>query len=166
MGMVCLYRVCMLSVDPMNPLSRGLSKREYWSGCMYMYAWVLSLLTWNDHKLVNWLYPNTKCSWCLKQTNKQTITMLKKKKRILEWVAISSARGSSHPRNRTCDSCVSYVGRWILYYGVPWHYNLSRLPLQLLHRTELECGVTKMNHCLPLVAAWAITISGPTVPYP
>ena len=33
--------------------------------------------------------------------------------RILEWVAISSSRGSSQPRDRTCISC---IGRWILYY--------------------------------------------------
>ena len=32
--------------------------------------------------------------------------------RILEWVAVSSSRGSSWPRGRTCVSC---VGRWILY---------------------------------------------------
>ena len=32
--------------------------------------------------------------------------------RILEWVAISSSRGSSWPRGRTCVSC---IGRWILY---------------------------------------------------
>ena len=32
--------------------------------------------------------------------------------RILEWVAISSSRGSFRPKDRTCASC---VGRWILY---------------------------------------------------
>ena len=32
--------------------------------------------------------------------------------RILEWVAISSSRGSSWLRVRTC---ISYIGRWILY---------------------------------------------------
>ena len=35
------------------------------------------------------------------------------KARILEWGAISSSRGSSQPRNRTC---MSYIGRWILYH--------------------------------------------------
>ena len=40
--------------------------------------------------------------------------------RILEWVAISFSRGSSQPRDRThihllCFSCVSWIGRWILY---------------------------------------------------
>ena len=33
--------------------------------------------------------------------------------RILEWVAISFPRGSSHPRDQTH---VSYIGRWILYH--------------------------------------------------
>ena len=30
------------------------------SGYMYMYGWVPSLITWNYHNIVNWLYPNTK----------------------------------------------------------------------------------------------------------
>ena len=33
--------------------------------------------------------------------------------RILEWVAISFSRGSSHPRDRTC---VSHTGRHVLYH--------------------------------------------------
>ena len=31
--------------------------------------------------------------------------------RILEWVAMSSSRGSPQPRDRTCVSYVSYAGR-------------------------------------------------------
>ena len=34
--------------------------------------------------------------------------------RILEWVAMPSFRGSSQPRDQTCISCVSCIGRWIL----------------------------------------------------
>ena len=37
--------------------------------------------------------------------------------KILEWVAISSSRGSSWPRNLTC---VSSVGRQILYHWTSW----------------------------------------------
>ena len=33
--------------------------------------------------------------------------------RILEWVAISSSRGSSVPRDQTC---VCYIGKLILYH--------------------------------------------------
>ena len=37
--------------------------------------------------------------------------------RILEWVAISSSRESSQPRDWTCISC---IGRWILYHWATW----------------------------------------------
>ena len=37
--------------------------------------------------------------------------------RILEWVAISFSRGSSQPRDWTC---ISYIGRRILYHWVTW----------------------------------------------
>ena len=37
--------------------------------------------------------------------------------RKLEWVAISSSRGSSRPRDQTHVSCVTYICRWILYHG-------------------------------------------------
>ena len=36
--------------------------------------------------------------------------------RILEYIAISSSRGSSQPRDRTHISCVSCIGRRILYH--------------------------------------------------
>ena len=35
---------------------------------------------------------------------------------ILEWVAISFSRVSSRPRDRTCVSCISCIGRRILYH--------------------------------------------------
>ena len=35
--------------------------------------------------------------------------------RMLEWLAISFSRGSSQPRNWTHVSCVSCLGRWVLY---------------------------------------------------
>ena len=37
--------------------------------------------------------------------------------RILEWIAISSFKGSSQSRDQTCVSCTSCSIRWILY---PW----------------------------------------------
>ena len=36
--------------------------------------------------------------------------------RILEWVAISFSRESSQPRDWSHISCVSWIGRWILYH--------------------------------------------------
>ena len=40
--------------------------------------------------------------------------------RILEWIAISSCMGSSLPRDWTCDSCISCIGRQILYHWATW----------------------------------------------
>ena len=40
--------------------------------------------------------------------------------KILEWVAISSSRGSSQQRDRTCISCISCIGRQILYCCTTW----------------------------------------------
>ena len=40
--------------------------------------------------------------------------------RILEWVAISSSRGSSWPRDRTHSACASCVGRQTLYHWATW----------------------------------------------
>ena len=36
--------------------------------------------------------------------------------RILEWVAMPSSRGSSPPRDETCISYVSCIGRQVLYH--------------------------------------------------
>ena len=40
--------------------------------------------------------------------------------KIQEWVAISSSRRSSRPRDRTCLSWASCIGRWILYQWATW----------------------------------------------
>ena len=40
--------------------------------------------------------------------------------RILEWTAISSSRESSWHRDGTLISCISCIGRWILYHWVSW----------------------------------------------
>ena len=40
--------------------------------------------------------------------------------RMLEWVAISSSRGTSHPGIWTPVSCISCIGRWFLYHCATW----------------------------------------------
>ena len=54
--------------------------------------------------------------------------------RTLEWVAISSSRGSSQPRDWICISCSSYIGRcillnlshlWSLYYAGMGSFQLA-----------------------------------------
>ena len=48
--------------------------------------------------------------------------------RILEWVVISSSRRSSQLRDQICISCVSSIGRWILYY-----WNTREAPIFLMN---------------------------------
>ena len=57
--------------------------------------------------------------------------------RTLEWVASSSSRGSSRPRDRTCISC---IGRRVLYPWATWkapHAFISRAHSMSSARTDL-----------------------------
>ena len=54
--------------------------------------------------------------------------------RMLEWVAISSSRGSYRPRDWIHVSCVSCMGRWILYHWATWeHPNITLSIIYLQH---------------------------------
>ena len=44
---------------------------------------------------------------------------------ILEWVAIPFSRGSPQPRDLTCISCISCIGRQILYHCATWEAHFS-----------------------------------------
>ena len=46
---------------------------------------------------------------------------------ISEWGAISCSRGSSWPRDWTCISCISWIGRQILYHCAIWKANINYL---------------------------------------
>ena len=67
--------------------------------------------------------------------------------RILEWVAMPSSRGSSRPRDQTCDSCISWIRGWMLYHCATWEAQ-ARLCTQspecqmghTLHRAECDLG--------------------------
>ena len=58
--------------------------------------------------------------------------------RILEWVVISSSRGSSQPRGRTHISCISCNGRQVLYHCATWEAH-SPLPI---HPSGLPLNLT------------------------
>ena len=51
--------------------------------------------------------------------------------RILRWVAVSYSRGSSQPRGQTHISCISCIGKWVLYRCATWEAPL-----------KLESGLT------------------------
>ena len=40
--------------------------------------------------------------------------------RMLDWVAMPSSRGSPQPRDQICFSCVSCIGRQVLYQCAIW----------------------------------------------
>ena len=61
--------------------------------------------------------------------------------RILEWVAMSSSRGSSRPRDGTHVSYISCIGRWVLYHY--WH--LGSPPIQIQ-----DCLTGFISICSPL----------------
>ena len=57
--------------------------------------------------------------------------------RLLEWVAISSSKESSRPRNWTHVSCASRTGRWILYQS-------HLVPLQVQWLKTIYCGTERI----------------------
>ena len=67
--------------------------------------------------------------------------------RILGWVAMPSFRGSSWPRDQTCISCVSCIGRWFLYHCTTWeahgrrHTYINSHEQQELQKTYLKSNL-------------------------
>ena len=61
--------------------------------------------------------------------------------RILEWVAISSSRGSPQTRGQSAGSCVSYLARQLLYHWATWE---AHFPNQTISSSHL------LEHILPL----------------
>ena len=62
--------------------------------------------------------------------------------RVLEWVAISFSWGSSWPRDPTCVSCVSCIGRWILlplgHLGSPTHTVYKTVTIHKFAITDID----------------------------
>ena len=79
------------------PPSMGFSRQEYWSGVPLP-------------SLFNCLQPH----WLYNLPGSSIHGIFQA--RILEQVITSFSMGSCHPRDQNCISCVSHIGRWILYY--------------------------------------------------
>ena len=78
--------------------------------------------------------------------------------RVVEWVAISSSRGSSRPRDQTCISCVSCTGRQILYHWAtreahthswPWNKSGMRVHPDSVKEASLPGMSTSHLHRTP-----------------
>ena len=99
--------------------------------------------------------------------------------RILEWVAISSSRISSWPKDQTHVSCISSTSRWILHHWATWeaslytHTHIFRFfsvftSVQLLSRVRLcvtpwtarqaSLSITNSQNLLKLMSIKAVII--------
>ena len=63
--------------------------------------------------------------------------------RILEWVAISSSKGSSWPRDWTCVSFVFYIGKRVIYLLSHWGSPISQLDLVLFFNQAALAGSSR-----------------------
>ena len=72
---------------------------------------------------------------------------------ILEWVAISAFGGSSQPRDQTHLSCVSCIGRRILYHWATWKGLCIWLPSPHLCNPWEPEGTWKL---ISIFALWAL----------
>ena len=73
--------------------------------------------------------------------------------RILEWVAISFSTGSSQLRDQSCMSCISCLGRWILYHCGAWKAtshteSTKKMPVMINPgiRHRLKKSILKMKY--------------------
>ena len=62
--------------------------------------------------------------------------------RILEWIALSSSRGSSRPRDQNFVSYVSCIGRWILSFFLLLYLIFMFVPVE----KELFIPVERQKH--------------------
>ena len=75
--------------------------------------------------------------------------------RVLKWVATSSSRRSSWPRDWTHLFCGSCIGRWILYQWAIWEaccrkkYSATKLCLTLHDRMDCSPPGFPVLHYLP-----------------
>ena len=65
--------------------------------------------------------------------------------RILEWVATPSSRGSSQPRDGTCVSYVSCIGRQVLYH----YHHLGNRESQSKRFKSTTCSNLSLHLVLP-----------------
>ena len=105
------------------PLTMGLSRQEYWSGCPCPPPGDLPTQGSNPDL--------SHCRWILYHLSHQGSP------RILEWVAYPFSRGSSQPRNQTRVSCIA--GRFFITWVPGKSYNV------ILYGKKNFAGVMKLK---------------------
>ena len=79
--------------------------------------------------------------------------------RILECVAVFYYRGSSWPKDWTCISCDSRIGRQVLYYCATWEATIKLYFIYLSEGLSSLLSHFLSTHCMPLRKEWAILVS-------
>ena len=157
----CPTLVTPWSVACQYPLSMGFSRQEYWSGLPFPSPEDLpnpgmepGYPAWQADSLLTELRekPHVSAGTYAKLLNH--VTSLRPyepyrlpgslvqgvlQARVLEWVATSSSRVSSQPRDQTLISYVSCIGRWDLYTGITWEV------LSLIHSFSLRARAWVSN---------------------
>ncbi|CAI9167020.1 unnamed protein product [Rangifer tarandus platyrhynchus] len=80
--------------------------------------------------------------------------------RILEPVALPFSRGSSRPRDQTHVSCITCIGRWILYHYATWEalesaYRLPNFPFHFGHQAAWRLML--VLHAAPMMGFMSCT---------
>ena len=84
--------------------------------------------------------------------------------RILEWVALSYSRRSSQPRNRNWVSCVSCIGRQILYHWTSWEaleWLVSQSGFLSVILFDIRSSPKRAEWVLGLLLLWLLWITSP-----
>ena len=101
----------------MNNLTNVHLNEDSFCMCEYIYGYICGY-KWKSLGHV-WLFETP---WTV--AHQAPLSMEFSRQEILGWVAISFSRGSFQPRDWTQVSCVSCIGKWILYHlnhlGSPW----------------------------------------------
>ena len=86
---------------------RGMGWGRRWEGFQdggtHVHPWLIHVDLWQKSP-----------QYCKVLSLKLNKLRKRKKKRILQWVATSFSRVSSQPRDQSCDSYISCIGRYIL----------------------------------------------------
>ena len=128
-------------IERFSKTNLGMSRQSNWC-CICEWRWMFS---WHTYK-GNSLSDRTCNCWSIKKETQDPMTCVHLlslqscptlclpkdcsplglsvhgilQARILEWVAMSSSRGSSLSRDWTLISYVSCTGRWVLYHWATW----------------------------------------------
>ena len=120
--LVCAFRhshSCALAPVLMNQNPQGIMDTEGQDVGAWFFLQTPPVIIMYSHPCsIAKSYPTLPITWTV--AHQASLPMGFPRQRILEQVVISSSRSSSQPRDQTHISCISCIGRWILYQWATW----------------------------------------------